>query len=382
MWPGLLRALCVLSFQFQLATPRLVERSNVFLSQDCDCNVHGPSAFYAQAPAGAPAAAAANPPGESGEAGAATPPPVVVEVPAPCPCMTSTVAPVAAPEMDWAGMIRAAAKKSADEGMAKIGGTASEEGAEDAAELTAEGPGSPEAEKEEEAAEEKTEQGELAATMTKLQQEQAQQDAILEELKNNAKNAALKNAGEVTMAAEDLATIKAQNTIGKVIQGVAEKAEASYFRAEATRHQAESSEQVMLAISVKAQTAAQEAKAAAGALPKEATLEAIDLAMDAQVVAKSTSGQAGQGKKMAEMASQVSGQAKTVSAIALEDTEKAKVTAAQALEQAKANAGTLGGLKARAAAAVAAAQGAITEAEEAARVANKKKMAEAQAAAK
>jgi hypothetical protein len=192
----------------------------------------------------------------------------------------------------------------------------------------------------------------------KLQAEKDNADKIESNMKDKARAAALKHAGPITEAAAELATIKAQNVINKVLDGSAEEAAASEERALELAKEAEEVNGVALKISQKALQAAREAQHAAMKYPHETAKEATTTAEEAEKKALWTWDQQAAAQKMAESAAAAAESAKTIAAEAFVTATTAKETAEKALETATVNGEKLVKLKLRAETAMNAAGGA------------------------
>lgn len=177
-------------------------------------------------------------------------------------------------------------------------------------------------------------------------------------MKNQARQAAIKHTKEITKAAADLSTIKSQNVINKVLDGSAEEAQAAEERAIELAAEAEATNAAALATSKKALQSAYEAQTAAFKYPHDTAAEATKTAEDAEKKALYLWDQQAAAQKMAESAAQAAEHAKELAAAAFVTATTSKETAEKALKKATENGKKLVELKARAATAMNAADGA------------------------
>merc|ERR1719324_1408399 len=229
----------------------------------------------------APAPAGATPPPQ-GPAPAVMPPPSGGQPPPQpagptpeCPCLT-TPAPTEEPGSPEASeeAVEQAAKDAAKDGKQEILEAGQKETTENLAKVKKAGEeGSKElATKELQAVREKR----LGPHMDKLQAEKDNADEIEQDMKNKARDAALKHTDEITEAAAELSTIKSQNVINKVLDGSAEEAKAAEERAIELASEAEQVNAVALKISNKALQAAHDAQFAAMKYPHDTALAATN----------------------------------------------------------------------------------------------------------
>lgn len=316
-----------------------------------------PAVAPAASPAASPTAAAAPsaPPVAVAAAEAAPPPPE----PEPCECMKDAgkgmpTEPVSAEKALKA--IEEAGEKAAKDGIEEMKAVAEKTAAAEIAKIKDSGKEftGEEAKKELE----KVEAQVLSDVEMKLDAEQKTQETIMEEVKENAKTAAMKNAGEVTKVAEDLATVKVQNVVGHMMSAAMVQAQGSADKAEQTKAVALTIVQVAQAAADKAEEAAEEAKAAAEKMPKKEVAKTTKFAEDSLKQAKSLEDHAQQAKAQAEQAAKVASDAKEISLRAFTTAKEAETTAEAAFAQATENAETIAGLKEKANGAIEAAKGA------------------------